>query len=275
MNRVEILTSALADRRAELEQAQGKLAACELQLTEAREAYEKSNGHFETWQQCRDAMQFAERQLDRARQAREQCQQNVQCAETALSNAQRETQITTLRGQHTDVQTHVHDLATRAATLYAELERALIALDAEQSNSKRLVHELSKLDQREAEISTVSELLCARVRHNDGFVAAVVTQVGGFDGTEANRAEKLGLAKCNLRVLLELQPAANPRARLEQLARLGDAAALGELRPLQATEHDASATRRAAVAGAIQRRSQTLIEPGPKYESIPIRNEYS
>ena len=97
MNLVETLEASLSDRVAELEQARGKLASCEAAQAQAEQAYSKSTGDFEGWQRAHDAMLFAQRQTDRAKQAVENATGNVTCAQSALERARREQRVRDLR----------------------------------------------------------------------------------------------------------------------------------------------------------------------------------
>jgi hypothetical protein len=246
-------------------------------LNEAQEKLATTNGSYQPWLDAKNRVDFAAREVDRKRAAVEQCRQNISCAETALATAQRETRVEELKQSVGQNRTRAQQLAAQAASLHAELTLALVGLDQCSAESKQLVHELSSLNNtHEASLDVVALLLCERVRNNEGFVAAVVTQAGGWDGNEVSRAQKNGLSDCslNLNTLLALQPAGNPRNRLEQLARLGDADALAELRPLHATEQVAAEYRRAQFKEAVSRRGSTLIEAGPKMQSLPSRTTY-
>ncbi len=121
MDRVQVLTASLADRTSELEQAQSKLAACEVDLVTAQRNFDSTNGDFAAWQQNRDKLEFAKRQVERARTSVSMATENHEACASALSTAENEQLIERLQAAcrvedyHSDVQEDVSKLLTAIA----------------------------------------------------------------------------------------------------------------------------------------------------------------
>ncbi len=171
MDRVSILTAALADRQREHEQATGKVATCESDLAAAQTEFDSTNGDFAIWQAARDKLQFATRQLERAQAGLQQTEQNVQCATVALQTAQTEQRTKTLSEEYARNVKHTGDKATQAIDCYFDFIKLLADLDLLQEDSKRTVHQLGELGVRLGEVNVVNALLLELTTREPGMIA--------------------------------------------------------------------------------------------------------
>jgi hypothetical protein len=147
-NRVAILTSALADRRSELEEAERKLAEHSTLLEQATAELTASNGDFEIWQRIDQRVRFERRQVERYQSIIQQCNQNVDCASKALAAAQRETAIEALQQSRAKRQSKAQSIAADIAGHYQAVLEGLASLQPLQAAEQSDVSELARLGVR-------------------------------------------------------------------------------------------------------------------------------
>ena len=147
MNAVES-RSWLADRTAELEASQGKLAALETQLQQAQEAFGKTNGDPAEFVAARDRVAHLEHQIEQARQSVQTCEENVRVATEGLQRAEKQERIESLTAARAERRKLAATLASQVLDRYEQLSAVLSQLDELQKADPSDVSELHRLDVR-------------------------------------------------------------------------------------------------------------------------------
>ena len=233
MDRVEILKSALSDRRAELEQADGALAGAELELTEAQETFAKTNDDYQPWLDAKNRVEFCTHDVEKKRASVEQCRQNVQCAETALVNAQRESKIESLQARHAAAELATERSAQNLSEGIVDLLARAIKLDELGMADTTTCRELSQLGVRVNPVSPVHAVLVKYLREhgepNQILLQFASSSLGGHGGAYLDGINH-GLARVLVPLVALGSRGANSVNRTQQLGMLGDPEAQKKLK---------------------------------------------
>ena len=167
-DRVSILTSALADRRGELEQATIKLAEHSALLEQATAELGSSNGDFGIWQAIDQRVRFETRQVERYQGIVQQCSENVRCSETALANAKCEAEIEELQRLEARQAEIDRKALSKAAGLYREACALLASVQPSVELAKQRADQLSRLGVTRSPRHPIYQLWLALIEANPG-----------------------------------------------------------------------------------------------------------
>jgi hypothetical protein len=219
----------LADRTAELELAQGKLASLELQLTAAQESFSRTNGDPAEFVAARDRVAHLEHQIEQCKQAVATCEENCRVARQGLERAQREEKVASLSERAS--------LTNYRAAVAQDVTALLDALIAAEAAARHIDERWGQVERASAELRRFGEpgvntglhsrlgpvLLDLLQRHPDqrAMVGDVwkPNSVSGMRPLEDN-LNRVGLAGFVSPALLATEPSQGEHVRVQQIAML-------------------------------------------------------
>jgi len=140
----------LTDRESELESKRSELASLQVQLSDAEQAFSKTNGDLVKFTQVRDLLEHLRHRVVQTQQAVKTCESNVVTARECLARAERDKRIAELKETRSERQSRMRVIAEDAAAHYRAAIGALNDLELCQVDEDREFEDLRRLDQSAA-----------------------------------------------------------------------------------------------------------------------------